>query len=258
VVTGTIETTRVKAVIFDMMHTLFNRGTRLQEAEFWTELINMQLGTTLEPAKVLEAVRRQEVDAGVGKTQFEEWIDSIFTELGVQVNREQADGLAFALGRITLLCGWPYPGIKNLIHDIRTTGRKVGILSTIGYQGRMVATALELQEPLVDMAAFSNEIGLTKDFDDYQDQAYRLACKKIGFKPEEVLFVDDRIDYVETAHGIGMQGVVVLHPGGFTHELIEAEHTTREKLDAEGIPVIDEIDELRQLLKLPAPQPAQA
>jgi FMN phosphatase YigB (HAD superfamily) len=210
----------------------------------------------LEAPKVLEAIRRQEVDAGVGKTSFDQWIDAIFEEVGVSVNRQQADGLAHALGRITLICGWPYPGIKNLITDLRGSGRKVGILSTIGYQGRMVADALDLQKPLVDMAAFSNEIGLTKDFDDYQDKAYRLAAEKIGAAPTHCLFVDDRIDYVESAHGIGMQGVVVLHPGGFTHELIAAERTTRQKLDDEGIPVIDQIEELRKLIELP--QPAQA
>lgn len=249
-VTGSIDVSKVNAVIFDMMHTLFYRGTRLKEAEYWTELINKQLSTDLHSDKVLEAVRRQEIDAGVGKMSFEEWIDAVFSDLAVPVSRQDADGLAHALGRITLLCGWPYPGIKNLINDLRADGKKVGILSTIGYQGRMVASALELEQPLVDMAAFSNEIGLTKDVEDYQDKAYRLAAKKIGFPPDRILFVDDRIDYVSTAHSTGMQGVVVLHPGGYTHDLIEAKEMTRERLEDNGIPTIDVIEELRELINM--------
>jgi HAD superfamily hydrolase (TIGR01509 family) len=52
---------------------------------------------------------------------------------------------------------------------------------------------------LFDPILFSKKLGVSKD----QPDCYRLAAEKLGVKPEEIIFVDDKSQNVEAAKAAG-------------------------------------------------------
>jgi epoxide hydrolase-like predicted phosphatase len=57
---------------------------------------------------------------------------------------------------------------------------------------------------MVETMVYSGEVGMHKP----QAGIYQLACRHLGVRPEEALFLDDREDWVEGARQLGMHGIV--------------------------------------------------
>jgi putative hydrolase of the HAD superfamily len=57
---------------------------------------------------------------------------------------------------------------------------------------------------LTDTIVYSHEVGLAKP----DPAVYLLVCERLGVRPDETVFVDDRLPAVEAAEAVGMAGVV--------------------------------------------------
>ncbi len=75
--------------------------------------------------------------------------------------------------------------LSNLYHGMMPRLIELGIIADIDY------TAVIL----------SNETGLDKN----EEEIFKVATKKAGVKPEEILLIDDRKDFIEVAKKIGWQ-----------------------------------------------------
>jgi putative hydrolase of the HAD superfamily len=120
----------------------------------------------------------------------------------------EADGL---LERI--LAGLrPDPAMLELVQEVRSAGVPVGLLSNSlgddGYRGYDLPS-------LFDAVAVSGKIGARKP----SRRAYRIACERLGVRPEATVMVDDLPQNLVGAERIGIAGVLHREAGRTGREL---------------------------------------
>jgi putative hydrolase of the HAD superfamily len=81
--------------------------------------------------------------------------------------------------------------------------RRTGILSNSGPGAREAERCWGFEE-LTDDIVYSHEVGLAKP----DPEIFRLAARRLGVLPYEVVFLDDVEGHVEAARGLGVHGVV--------------------------------------------------
>lgn len=244
----------IDAVISDLMCTLFNPGVPEVAVRVWAAHVKQPVD------KLAEAMQRHDLaGAGVGqmpgmkgrRALLEEWMQVIWEEAkGPKISDRQARAYASKLAAIMASSGQPYPQSHLLLRQLRNDPkhpRRVVILSTVSPHGRMAAKHLGFDQPYVDAALFSSDVGKEKRTN---PEIYELACHKIGAAPSRCLFVDDQVDYLRMAQSVGIWPVLVLHEEGETAQKIAAGRESRSQIESEGIMVIDRIAELGKLLKL--------
>jgi epoxide hydrolase-like predicted phosphatase len=59
-------------------------------------------------------------------------------------------------------------------------------------------------DEITDLIVYSHEVGFSKP----DPRIYRLACERLGVRPEEMVFVDDTELMVEGARAVGLQTVL--------------------------------------------------
>lgn len=97
----------------------------------------------------------------------------------------------------------PRKEIHKLAYDL-SKKYKIGLLSNI-YEG-MMPRLIELgkvADVKYSSIVLSNETGLRKP----EKEIYEIATKKTGILPEEILFIDDRKDFIEGAKKYGWQTI---------------------------------------------------
>lgn len=57
---------------------------------------------------------------------------------------------------------------------------------------------------ITDLIVYSHEVGLAKP----DPRIYRLTCERLGVRPEHVVFLDDRADFVAGALETGMRAIL--------------------------------------------------
>jgi putative hydrolase of the HAD superfamily len=57
---------------------------------------------------------------------------------------------------------------------------------------------------ITDLIVYSHEVGMSKP----DPRIYRLACDRLGVRPEQVVFLDDRPDFVEAALEAGITAIL--------------------------------------------------
>lgn len=100
------------------------------------------------------------------------------------------------------------PKLYELARQLREEGYETAVLSN------MYAPLTFIVKRLGDTAefspvVFSSEIGIRKP----DPRAYQAVLKKLGLRPEDCLFVDNRTDNVEAAQKIGMATVLAKNTG---------------------------------------------
>lgn len=95
------------------------------------------------------------------------------------------------------------PALYDFARRLREEGYETAVLSN------MYAPLTFLVKQLGDTAdfnpvVFSSDIGVRKP----SPKAYQAVLQKLGFRPEDCLFVDNRSDNVEAAQQIGMATVL--------------------------------------------------
>jgi putative hydrolase of the HAD superfamily len=57
---------------------------------------------------------------------------------------------------------------------------------------------------ITDLIVYSHEVGMSKP----DPRIYQLACDRLGVRPEQVVFLDDRPDFVEAALEAGITAIL--------------------------------------------------
>lgn len=98
----------------------------------------------------------------------------------------------------------PVSGAREVLAELRTRGLRIGVLSNTLPSIDRTLEALDLHD-LVDVAVATCVIGTHKP----DAGAYAHALEALGVLPQEVLFVDDRIENVDAARQLGMKAALI-------------------------------------------------
>ena len=100
-------------------------------------------------------------------------------------------------------CGELDVAMRDFAASLRPS-YKTGILSNSADGARREEQRRYGFEQLVDVIVYSHEVGLAKP----DPEIFRLAARRLGVLPSEVVFLDDVEGHVEAARGLGVHGVV--------------------------------------------------
>ena len=189
---------RFKGVIFDMDGCLID-SERLY-AQCWKMAFN-KMGIPISD-ETLDSWN------GIGGKELERAIESVTGEARlIPEVRAIRDGyLAGALedGRMPLM-----PYAKEIVTLAKEKGMTVGVASgTIRERAEKMLRFHGIYE-MLDCTAFGNEVQAGKPAPDL----YRLAMKRGGLKPSEVIAFEDSLSGVKAARAAGLRTVYVPQPG---------------------------------------------
>ncbi len=203
--------TRVQAVVFDLLYTLVHPGTYPAgngRVGWLAEMLGVDPAALdrrwadFEP--VLESGRAPGGADGLGPELT--WVRAAAADLGVAV---PAEGLAridadWDLTRRTALLDPPSSNLSVLI-ALRDRGIRLGVLSNT-HPGEMRAWARSPLAPLIDVVAFSHDIGVCKP----DTAAYAHVLQRLGVPAAAAAYVGDgSSDELVGARAAGF-GLVVL------------------------------------------------
>lgn len=203
----------IRAVIFDYGEVLCRRAPIEQFAP-----MARILGIT--PERLLERYAQNRLDYDRGDVSATQYWKGFALEAGVKLSDAQVE----ELDRNDCGLWWGLdPILLDWVDRLREHGVKAGVISNmfIGLAKQIRAGAPWLHR--FDDYTISAEIRATKP----DPAIYRHSLERLGVRPQEALFLDDRENNVEGARAIGMEGLVF---------------TTSEKLRADleewGFPIL--------------------
>ncbi|MFF0630053.1 HAD family hydrolase [Streptomyces sp. NPDC004296] len=139
----------------------------------------------------------------LGQISKAEWVDSIVRGLEDEVSQSQARELGSAFAEA------PFWADKVVVAMLRRIREHVPLVlvtnATLGLESDLESLGLS---DFADHVVSSARVGVAKP-----DRAiYEIAAKRAGAAKERCLFVDDRLENVETAVALGMTGVHYRRP----------------------------------------------
>lgn len=108
----------------------------------------------------------------------------------------------------------PEPVMAQWARDVRAAGLRTAILSNMPVPVRDYILRCSWL-PEFDAQTFSCEVGVCKP----APEIYRDCLDKLGVKPEEVLFLDDREPNVRAAETLGLHSVLFTTPAKAAQEM---------------------------------------
>lgn len=101
-------------------------------------------------------------------------------------------------------CVWTFPYTKELIAHFRKEGYRIYYLSNYSeYLRKASANTLAFLKSF-DGGVFSYEVKCVKP----EEKIYKILLERYDIKTDDALFYDDRIENVEAAKRLGIQGIL--------------------------------------------------
>jgi len=192
----------IKAVVFDWGGVLMEDPS----AEMYTYFAK-KLGVDREELR--RAVRQNDIFIQTDEEGEAELWKKVCKELGCELPDNEDSLWHEAFEKVHL----PYPKVRELAKSLR--GRyKTGLLSNTEKVGVKMIKKDGLEEDF-DETVYSCEVGLVKP----DERIYELMLKKLGVKPEEAVFIDDKEINIDGARKVGMKGIVFLNYQQLVQEL---------------------------------------
>jgi putative hydrolase of the HAD superfamily len=197
----------IRAVIFDYGEVLCRRAP----IEEFAPMARI-LGIT--PERLIERYAQNRLDYDRGDVTPSEYWKGFGLEAGIKLGDAQVE----ELDRRDCGLWWGLdPVLLDWVDHLRADGIKAGVISNmfIGLAKQIRAGAPWLHR--FDDYTISAEIGATKP----DPAIYRHSLERLGVRPHEALFLDDRENNVEGARAIGMEGLVFTTPEKLRADLEE-------------------------------------
>jgi epoxide hydrolase-like predicted phosphatase len=190
----------IKAVIFDVGNVL----VKDQPASWY---IAKSLGVkTHRVWRILEPV----IDDYVGgKLSKEEFWKKLLTELGMKSSRKEEKRYEKIILKIYLKDEnrKTNHAMLRILRKLRKKKYKVAILSNVVPEAAIFRRKIKFMK-LFKHQYFSSEIQAYKP----QKKAYFLVVKKLGVKPQECIFIDNNLKFIQVAKQIGMNTIFYKNP----------------------------------------------
>ncbi|MBV9355064.1 MAG: HAD-IA family hydrolase [Chloroflexi bacterium] len=100
-----------------------------------------------------------------------------------------------------------YPDTLLTLRELRSRGVATAIVSNCSYEAGAVVHELGLDAE-VDLLVLSCLVGLAKP----DPAIFRLTLDRLGTSAEQALFVDDRLENVESARRLGLSTLLIARP----------------------------------------------
>ena len=96
----------------------------------------------------------------------------------------------------------------EVLEELRRRRKRIGIITNMpSYWARHILRSISH----VDLSVTSGEVGVRKP----DPEIFRIFLEKSKARPQDILFIDDRLDNLETAAELGMNtAMLILHPPG--------------------------------------------
>jgi putative hydrolase of the HAD superfamily len=222
----------VRAVVFDYGHTLLDFSTAedrlldvykdvrtMLEAQAYTEVpVAPALVEGLSrrvQAMVVESYQRRELE----ELDIVRLFDITLQALGVRLPADLIRGIAELEHRALVYALVMSHANLAVLSDLRALGLLIGIVSNAHFLPELMREDLGRLgiADLIDDAVFSAEVGVRKP----HPAIFRKVLDALGVKPEEAIFVGDRLrDDISGAKALGMRGVLTRE---FRHEELDPE-----------------------------------
>lgn len=98
----------------------------------------------------------------------------------------------------------PKKEMFDLAAKLRRNGYKIGLLSNC--EPPTIEVFYDQKYNVFDETVFSCEEHTIKP----EKKIYEIAIKRLGMLPEEILFIDNKLEFVEAAKAVGMKGIVFM------------------------------------------------
>jgi HAD superfamily hydrolase (TIGR01509 family) len=146
-----------------------------------------------DPIKDKQFIQKLLDSSNRGRISSEEFRAKICHQLGITIDQYKE---AMARAETPNLELFDY--IKTLRPNYKTA-----ILSNVSKGGLERRIKREKLEEYFDVLVVSGDLGYVKP----EAEAYEFTAKQLGVAPEQCIFVDDRIGYVEGAAALGMKAI---------------------------------------------------
>jgi epoxide hydrolase-like predicted phosphatase len=178
----------IKGVIFDWGGVLIDHSTKIV-VDYCANKLNVEpLDLAYAYCPYDESIQKGEI------TESELW-KKVSTHLNIQPLEYDILEQAFEKAHKRK------PEMIQLIDDLKTKGYKTALLSNTLMP--MVNFYHKHYDGILDETVFSCVEGLMKP----NELLYKITLEKVNFKPEETLFIDDKLPNIFTARHIGMNTI---------------------------------------------------
>jgi putative hydrolase of the HAD superfamily len=202
---------RYDAVIFDLFGTLVEN--------FWLEDYRSVLH---EMADLLGVPGEEFIEGWSGTFRLrvagafrsvEENIRHLYVDLADGARIEEATRVRLEFTRRSLL---PAPDAVATLASLKRSGHLIGLISDCSVEVPALWDTTPFT-PLFDAAVFSCEVSIKKP----DPRIYRIACDRLGVRPERVLYVGDGgSSELSGAAAVGMHPVLIRRPDDVSGDLV--------------------------------------
>lgn len=197
----------IKGIIFDLGGVIAPYGMLEREAEF----ISNEFGVPKEDA--IKAIKDSNYNLPeLGREDSFAFWRRVYAQLGINASDEDVRAsLQSWADRVAIISG----PMLALVDELRES-YKIGLLSNTSVEYTSAVKDRGFWAHFDD-AVFSYKVGLRKP----DPAIYRLAAERLGFPPEQLVFVDDLPANIEGAREVGMRGIVFENIGQLKEALKE-------------------------------------
>jgi HAD superfamily hydrolase (TIGR01549 family) len=181
----------VEAVLFDFSHTLF----RPEAGAEWVRQAGVTAGAEFdddETARIAAEIERllaapEHAESQAGRDLSAEAHRAAISSV-LEAVETTVEGLSEALyERLIAPDAWrPYVDAEPVLHALKTAGRKIGVVSNIGWDIRESFRHYDL-DGCIDSYTLSYEHGVEKP----DPQMFTAACRSLGVEPAAAVMVGD-------------------------------------------------------------------
>jgi FMN phosphatase YigB (HAD superfamily) len=190
----------IRGVVFDVggiLEVIPEGGDPATQFPALDKAWNTRLG--LPPGHLARCVKAITSDGAFGRCTYEEWCARLRASTGLS----QADCDAYMAAFWDIYMGNPNEELIAYFRGLRPRYR-TAILTNSFVGAREQEEARYGFTSMTDLAIYSHEEGIRKP----DPRFFALASERLGIAPTEIVYLDDRQDYVDAAQACGFQTVL--------------------------------------------------
>lgn len=193
----------IKVLLFDLGGVVFENGTKLFITEF-SEKYNLG-------REFVESIINGKLgdDYREGKITRDEFWDKVVKQLGISANIDELEEAW--ISKYTLI-----KETKEIIDELKEEYKLYYLSDNVRERVEKISNKHNFLE-WFEGGIFSHEVGIRKP----HPGVYKAAIEKIGVKPEEIVFIDDKEKNLPPAETLGMSVLLYSTPHQLREDLVK-------------------------------------